>query len=104
MRNIWTIAKREYNAYYNSPLAYVVMTVLFLWIGAIFTIDLIAITNSPFFTQALQPERYLGSLIVIILLSSPVLTMRLISEESIRLRRTPVRPRPLYHRVPDSGV
>ena len=82
MRNIWTIAKREYNAYFNSPLAYVVMTVLFLWIGAIFTIDLIAITNSPFFTQALQPERYLGSLIVIILLSSPVLTMRLISEES----------------------
>ena len=82
MRNIWTIAKREYNAYFNSPLAYVVMTVLFLWIGAIFTIDLIARTNSPFFTQALQPERYLGSLIVIILLSSPVLTMRLISEES----------------------
>jgi len=82
MRNIWTIAKREYNAYYNSPLAYVVMTVLFLWIGVIFAFDLIAVTNSPFFTQALQPERYLGSLIVIILLSSPVLTMRLISEES----------------------
>ena len=24
MRNIWTIAKREYDNYFNSPLAYVV--------------------------------------------------------------------------------
>jgi len=58
MRNIWTIAKREYNAYFNSPLAYVVMAVLLLWIGATFAIDLIAVTNIAFFTQPLQPERW----------------------------------------------
>jgi len=82
MRNIWTIAKREYNAYYNSPLAYVVMAVLFLWIGIIFALDLIYATNNPFFVQDLDPTRYLGSLIVIIMLSAPLITMRLISEEA----------------------
>lgn len=82
MRNIWTIAKREYNAYYNSPLAYVIMAVLFLWIGVIFALDLIYSTSNPFFAQALNPTRYLGSLIVIIMLSAPLITMRLISEEA----------------------
>jgi ABC-2 type transport system permease protein len=82
MRNIWTIAKREYNAYYNSPLAYVVMAVLFFWIGIIFALDLIFITNNFGFDQAMDPTRYLASLIIIILLSTPLLTMRLIAEEA----------------------
>lgn len=82
MRNIWTIAKREYNAYFNSPLAYVVMTVMLLWIGGYFALDLVTATSNSFFTQPLDPTRYLGSLLIIFLLASPVLTMRLISEES----------------------
>ena len=38
MRNIWTIAKREYDNYFNSPLAYVVAFSIFLPIGIYFSL------------------------------------------------------------------
>jgi ABC-type transport system involved in multi-copper enzyme maturation permease subunit len=37
MRNIWTIAKREYDNYFNSPLAYVVLAI-FLPLGVYFAL------------------------------------------------------------------
>ena len=36
MRNIWIIAKREYNHYFISPIAYVVAFMILLTIGIIF--------------------------------------------------------------------
>ena len=39
MRNIWTIAKREYDNYFNSPLAYVVAFAILLPIGHLFFLD-----------------------------------------------------------------
>jgi len=82
MRNIWTIAKREYNAYFNSPLAYVVMTLLFGVIGIIFALNLISVTSNAFFAQALDPTLVAGPLLFMLLFCTPALTMRLISEES----------------------
>jgi len=82
MRNIWTIAKREYTTYYNSPLAYVIMLILFAIIGLIFAINVIGSINSPFFAQPLDPTMVAGPLTFMMLFCTPALTMRLISEES----------------------
>ena len=38
MRNIWTIAKREYDNYFNSPLAYVVAFAILLPMGIYFAL------------------------------------------------------------------
>jgi ABC-2 type transport system permease protein len=82
MRNIWTLAKREYNAYYNSPLAYVVMVILFGVIGIIFALNLASATSNPFFAQPLDPTLVAGPLLFMMLFCTPALTMRLISEEA----------------------
>ncbi|HAV77823.1 MAG TPA: hypothetical protein DCX53_10790 [Anaerolineae bacterium] len=82
MRNIWTIAKREYNAYYNSPLAYVVMVILFGVIGIIFALNLVSVTSNAFFSQPLDPTLVAGPLLFMMLFCTPALTMRLISEEA----------------------
>ena len=36
MRNIWIIAKREYDQYFASPVAYMIMFVIYLVIGIFF--------------------------------------------------------------------
>ena len=36
MRNIWTIARKEMNAYFRSPIAYIVMTVFAVIFGFFF--------------------------------------------------------------------
>ncbi|NTU57247.1 MAG: ABC transporter, partial [Anaerolineales bacterium] len=39
MRNIWTIAKREYDQYFVSPVAYVVAFAILLTSGVLFAIN-----------------------------------------------------------------
>ena len=83
MRNIWTIAKREYDNYFNSPLAYVVAFSMLLPMGIYFA--LIMFVSSQ---QAMQggpapessPINWLFVFLMIFL--SPALTMRLISDEA----------------------
>jgi ABC-2 type transport system permease protein len=83
MRNIWTIAKREYDNYFNSPLAYVVAFALLLPMGIYFS--LIMFVSSQ---QAMQggpapesaPINWLFVFLMIFL--SPALTMRLLSDEA----------------------
>ncbi len=82
MRNIWTIAKREYTTYFNSPLAYIVMLIIFAVIGLIFALTLLNVTNNPFFAQALDPTMVAGPFLFMMLFCTPALTMRLISDES----------------------
>ena len=36
MRNVWTIARREYNRFFTSPVAYVVAFVILLTLGIMF--------------------------------------------------------------------
>lgn len=38
MKTIWTIAKREFDNYFNSPLAYVVAFFIFLPIGIYYSL------------------------------------------------------------------
>lgn len=80
MRNIWTIAKKEFSSYFHSPIAYIVGVVIFLLLGIIFWIE---------FSQAMQTQTYapdprsvLGLFIYLMLLCTPFLTMRTITEEN----------------------
>ena len=41
MRNIWTIAKREYHRFFASPIAYVVAFVMLLTLGIMFSITIL---------------------------------------------------------------
>jgi len=82
MRNIWTIAKREYTTYFNSPLAYIVMVIIFFVVGLIFALNLLSVSNNPFFAQSLDATMVAGPLLFMMLFCTPAITMRLISDES----------------------
>ena len=82
MRNIWTIAKREYKVYFSSPLAYIVMLIIFAVIGVIFALNIINLTNNPFgFNQAPDATIVTGPMAFLLVFSAPALTMRLLADE-----------------------
>jgi ABC-2 type transport system permease protein len=84
MRNIWTIAKREYDIYFKSPIAYVVIFMVLLVLGIIFAIvvrtsidgAMQAVTSAP------NVGPITGNLVFLLVFSVPALTMRLISDEN----------------------
>ena len=80
MRNIWTIAKKEYASFFYSPVAYVVGVVVFLVMGIFFSFDLnaaIAYQYVPDFTYELDILIF-----PLIFLIVPILTMKTLSEEN----------------------
>ncbi len=83
MRNIWTIAKREYDNYFNGPLAYVVAFAILLPIGIYFSL-IMWVSSQPSSFGAPAPEstpiNWLFVFLMIFL--SPALTMRLLSDEA----------------------
>ena len=82
MRNIWTIAKREYKIYFNSPLAYIVMLIILGVVGAIFALNLINLTSNPFGqNQAPDISIVTGPMAFLLVFSAPALTMRLLADE-----------------------
>ena len=82
MRNIWTIAKREYKIYFSSPLAYIVMLIIFGVIGAIFALNIINLTSNPFgMGQAPDATIVTGPMAFMLVFSAPALTMRLLADE-----------------------
>jgi len=84
MKNIWTIAKREYDNYFNGPLAYVVMLAILLPLGVYFSLILYFNSQQAYFGGApapnLSPINGLFAFLMIFL--SPALTMRLLSDEA----------------------
>jgi ABC-2 type transport system permease protein len=83
MRNIWTIAKREYNNYFNSPVAYVVAFVILAFIGIIFSIVMYGASQQAMYGGPAPTSDVITYWFVILLIfSSPALTMRLISDEA----------------------
>ncbi len=74
MQNIWTIFKRELRAYFDSPIAYVVIIVFLLFTGYFFT------TNFFLVGQADMRVAF-GIIPLAFLFFTPAITMRLISEE-----------------------
>ncbi|MBI3738958.1 MAG: ABC transporter permease subunit [Chloroflexi bacterium] len=85
MRNIWTIARREYNHFFASPIAYVVAFAVLLIVGAIFALVILDASQSAFGGFGAPPAPDMRAVVwwfnFMIILSAPALTMRLISEE-----------------------
>ena len=82
MRNIWTIAKREYKIYFNSPLAYIVMLIILSVVGIIFAYYIInATSNTGGFGQVPDAGIFTGPMAFLLVFSAPTLTMRLLADE-----------------------
>jgi ABC-2 type transport system permease protein len=85
MRNIWTIAKREYDHYFASPMAYVVGFIILFLLGLYFSVILLA-TNQQAFVGGggtppdVTPITWLFVFLAVFL--APALTMRLLSDEA----------------------
>ena len=82
MRNIWTIAKREYKIYFSSPLAYIVMLIILSVVGVIFALNIINLTSNPFgMNQVPDISMVTGPMAFMLVFSAPALTMRLLADE-----------------------
>jgi ABC-2 type transport system permease protein len=79
MVNIWTIAKREYNLYFSSPVAYMMAFVVFLVLGIFFFLNLqVAIQQQGYVPGA---EITMAPLATLLVLITPAITTRLLAEE-----------------------
>jgi len=78
MLNVWTIARREFNHYFISPVAYAIAFLIFLVLGLLFYASLGQAINSQ---QAPDITIVLGPLVTIYLFAVPGITMRLLADE-----------------------
>lgn len=74
MHNVWPIFKRELRGYFDSPVAYIVITAFLLLTGWFFTSNLFMVGQADLRTV-------FGIIPFLFLLFAPAITMRLISEE-----------------------
>ena len=80
MRNIWTIARREYDQYFISPIAYVVAVALLFILGG-YSAFLLVYANQNFgFVPDVNVINDLFAFLL--LLSIPALTMRVLADET----------------------
>ncbi len=83
MKNIWTIAKRELDNYFNSPLAYVVAFSVLLPIGIYFSLILwVAAQQAMMGGPAPDSSPMTWLFVFLMIFLSPALTMRLLSDEA----------------------
>ena len=84
MRNIWTIAKREYDHYFISPIAYVVAFMMLLTVGVIFAINVYYYVQNAFQGGGGTPDisAVTGAFGFLLVLTIPALTMRLLADEA----------------------
>jgi len=98
MRNISAIVERELRAYFNSPIAYVVLTI-FIFLSGLFFRSILAQVMQMALMSQMQAQQlgprpidmpgiisrgFLSTLSVILLFVMPMLTMGLFSEEKKR--------------------
>ena len=98
MRNILAIVERELRAYFNSPIAYVVLTI-FVFLSGIFFRSILAQVMQMALISQMQAQQlgprpmdmpgmisrgFLSTMSVILLFIMPMLTMALFSEEKKR--------------------
>jgi len=83
MRTIWTIAKREYDNYFNSPLAYVISFAILLPLGIYFALILWVSAQQSFMGGGAPESTPINWLFVFLMIFlSPALTMRALSDEA----------------------
>ncbi len=78
MRNVWTVAKREFNMYFASPVAYAFSFVILLVLGLFFYADF---ANAAVQQGTPDPTRTISLFVTLLLFFSPAVTMRLMAEE-----------------------
>lgn len=78
MRNVWTIASREFKHYFSSPAAYMVAFMLLLIMGIIFYANIAGSIMQQFPPTV---QAVLGPLMTLLLFATPAITMRLLAEE-----------------------
>src|SRR3990172_449091 len=74
MRNVMALARREINAAFLSPLAYTVLTIFLVFSGFFFYLIMSR-------SREASLEGTIGILSFLFLVATPLLTMRLLSEE-----------------------
>jgi ABC-2 type transport system permease protein len=84
MRNVWTIAKREYDHYFSTPAAYVVAFMILLVLGIVFTAVLQDYTFNAmqYFGSAPDLAPITGNFVFLLVFSVPALTMRSVADET----------------------
>ena len=84
MRNIWIIAKREFDHYFISPIAYVVAFLILLTTGIIFAINIYYFIQNALqsFGQVPDISPITGAFGFLLVLSIPAITMRLLADEA----------------------
>ena len=84
MRNIWIIAKREYDHFFISPIAYVVAFLILLTTGIIFAINILYFIQNAFQSFGQTPDigSITGAFGFLLVLSIPAITMRLLADEA----------------------
>ena len=88
MKNIWTIARRDFRSYFTSPVAYIIIAGFMAIMGWMFYFNLVHFIMSSSFSQGhnqnitegiIRP--LYGNMNVIFLFMVPFITMRLFAEE-----------------------
>jgi ABC-2 type transport system permease protein len=78
MRNVWTIAKREYNQYFTSPIAYAVGLMIMAILGFIFYSNILGAVYNQY---APTVSIVTNPLVSLFLFTTPAITMRVIADE-----------------------
>ena len=94
MRNVWTIAMREFKVYFTSPIAYIVLSMFAVIFGYFFTTGLAFFLDysasvgaqggmgaPPLNVNQFVIEPSLGNMSIVLLFLVPMITMRLFAEE-----------------------
>lgn len=93
MSNIWSIAKRELQAYFTSPIAYALIAVFLVLAGFFFysllwwfNAQAMQMAQNPYYAQQVNINQMVyaplfHNMSIILLLIIPLLTMRLLAEE-----------------------
>jgi ABC-2 type transport system permease protein len=82
MRNIWTIARREYRHYFTSPIAYIAALLTLLTVGIYFVVIIYYLVNQSYYSNTAPGINIvIGPLATVFLFAAPALTMRLIADE-----------------------
>ena len=82
MRNIWTIARREYRHYFSSPIAYIVALLTLLTVGVYFVVIIYYLTNQSYYSNSAPGiDIVIGPMATVFLFATPALTMRLLADE-----------------------
>jgi len=82
MRNIWTIARREFNNYFSNAVAYTVAFLILTIVAVIFVLNILSFSSNPYgVSQAPDSRMVTGPMAFMLMLAIPALTMRLLADE-----------------------